>query len=118
MVSAHSQLDWVTMPHWQNAGLVGFRTTGLLRFLLNGEVMFMSYAANAKTGLHARIQAYRSGAARKQPAGQQIWQHREQLELQFVVLALPDREIRDLCKAMVERDRPEWNAQHGYRGRY
>lgn len=117
MVSARPQIDWVTIPQWQNSGLVGFNRPGLFRFLCNGDLMFMGYAASAKPGLYGRINSYQRGGTRGQVTGQKVYEQRELLELQVAYLDLSGREIRDLCHALIERDRPEWNVRHGYRGR-
>lgn len=118
MITTITQLDWITIPHWQTACLVGFKRPGLLRFLLDGEVVFIGYAASAKPGLYGRIYAYQRGGTPGQKAGQMIYEHRALLQLQVAYLDLPEREIRDLCHALIERDRPAWNALHGYPGRY
>lgn len=117
MVSALPPLDWITIRQWQTAGLVGFNRPGLFRFLWNGDLMFMGYAASAKPGLCGRIQAYQHGGTSDQKAGQMIYEHRALLVLQVAYLDLPERKIRDLCHALIERDRPAWNVPHGYRGR-
>lgn len=111
------QLDWVTVPHWQSARLYGFNRPGLVRFLWSNDVMFLGYAGPCKPGLGGRIRAYRRGGTPGQDAGQKIYEHRDLLELQVTFLDLSGREIRDLCQALIERDRPAWNALHGYRGR-
>lgn len=117
MISAIPQLDWITIDHWQTAGLVGFNRPGLFRFLWNGDTMFMGYATSSKPGLYGRIRAHQRGGTSGQKAGQMIYEHRALLELQVAYLDLPEREIRDLCRALIERDRPAWNVPHGYRGR-
>lgn len=117
MVSALPQFDWVKILQWQTAGLVGFNRPGLFRFLWNGELMFMGYATSSKPGLYGRIRAHQRGGTRGQVAGQKIYEHRALLELQVAYLDLSEREIRDLCHALIDRDRPTWNVPHRYRGR-
>ena len=118
MTNEDDFLAWTTIPNWQHATLVGFKQPGLFRFLLKGKVMFLGYAASPKTGLGACITAYRRGAAFTQSAGRRIFRQQEELELQVALLDWPSVEIRDLCKDMIEADRPPWNARHTYRGRF
>lgn len=111
-------LDWSTFGHgWQRARLLDMNKAGLLRFRLNGEVVFVAYAAKSKPGLGARISAYRRGADKFGIAGPLIVKHLDELVLEVVELGGDPIFIRDLCKAIIARDKPEWNSEHGFAGR-
>lgn len=112
-----SDIEWTTIPTWQTAKLVGFKRAGLIRFLLDGEVVFLSYAASPATGLGARIGAYRRNGAEGRVAERMINRHKDELTLQFCFLDLPRDEIRALCDKLVQRDKPAWNTPKRYLGR-
>ena len=88
---------------------------GLYRFTLNGQDVFIGTGIDIKDGIPKRLyDFYRpSDSGRDHHAGQLIYRHRDQLEVQVLIVGT-DREAqriaRQLRKAMVERHRPAWNA--------
>ena len=113
-----NNLQWVTFGHgWQRARLLDMNKAGLLRFWFNGEVVFVAYAAKSKPGLGARISAYRRGAGKFGIAGPLIVEHLDELVLEVVELDDDPLFIRELCKAIIARDKPAWNSDHGFGGR-
>ncbi len=110
-------IEWTTLDRWQTVNLVGFKQPGLIRFLLDGEVVFIAYAASPETGVGARIGAYRRCGAGKDLVERRIARHRDDLDLQFCFLDQPRDRIRALRDQLVKRDKPAWNTPNGYRGR-
>lgn len=112
-------LKWSTFEHgWQKAVLMGMNKAGLLRFRLDGKVVFVAYASSSKPGLGARISAYRRGAGKFGFAGPLIVKHLDELVLEVAEVSGEPRFIRDLCKAIIERDKPAWNTENGFAGRF
>ena len=102
--------NWVTIQHWCTGGLVGFACKGLIRVRLNNETMFIGYGT-AKEGLGARLKAYSNpkGSGHKHYAGQRIYEHRHEIEMQIAELDLPPSEIKLLAKRLIEKRQPPWN---------
>lgn len=109
--------DWITLHGWQTVKLVGFKQAGLVRFLLDGEVVYVAYSASPETGVGARIGAYRRCGPGGELAERKIKEHRDRLDLQYCFLDLPRARIRGLRDKLVERDQPSWNTPNGYLGR-
>jgi hypothetical protein len=110
-------IDWVTIPDWQGGSFAFLTAPGLLRFRLNGRVVFIGYAASPKKGVGSRIAAYRRGDVKTHRAAQQISEHKEKLELQIALLDLPPREIRAIAKELIRREDPRLNKKHNHPGR-
>jgi len=117
MTTSRPKIIWKTLPNWQTASLIGFGIPGLFRFRLNSEIMFIAYAATAKTGIGPAILAYRRGGRRNHYAGALIFENLHDLELQYCALDLPAHEIRKLHADLIEKHQPEWNVPNDYRRR-
>lgn len=112
-------LTWSTFQQgWQRAQLLDMKKAGLFRFRLHGTVVFVAYAAKNTPGLGARISAYRRGAGKFGFAGPLIVEHLDALVLEVAEVNGDPRFIRDLCKAIITRDNPAWNSDHGFAGRF
>lgn len=114
MTPTISTIDWQTIPNWLTARLTGFDVPGLFRFLHTHDPKFLGRASTHKTGLGPRIRAYRSGGARSHYAGEQIYRHRHELELQIAVLDMPSHEIVLLHEALLAERHPIWNVPPEY----
>ena len=111
-------LKWPTFGNgWQRARLLDMTKAGLMRFRFKGPVVFVAYAAKSKPGLGARILAYRRGAGKFGIAGPLIVEHLDEVVLEVVELDDDPLFIRELCKAIIARDKPAWNSDHGFAGR-
>lgn len=110
-------LEWVTIPDWQEGSLPNLAETGLLRFRLDGRVVFIGYATSAKTGLRGRIAAYRRGDIKTHRANQKIAQIKHRLELQVAVLYLSPTRLREIAQGLRAKERPILNEKNPYAGR-
>lgn len=110
------ELDWRTVQDWQTATLL-IMGAGLIRFLLDGSVVFIGYAASASPGLAARIYAYRRGDIKTHRASQQIARLKDRLELQIAFLDRPPLEIRAVGKELIRRENPALNRKNAFAGR-
>lgn len=115
MRSTELSIDWVTLPQWHNARLMGLSSAnGLIRVRLRGETMFLGHAA--KGGIGSRLGAYRSprGTGQRHHAGQMIYQHRAEIEMQIAVMDKPEEEILQILTALLDERRPRWNVPNGH----
>ncbi|WP_225011259.1 hypothetical protein [Novosphingobium percolationis] len=111
------ELDWSPVIHWQTARLI-IPGAGLFRFLLDGSVVFIGYVASPWPGFANRIYAYRRGDDPDHYAAQQISRLKDQLELQIAFLDHSPREIRDIGRELIRRERPTLNPKNPHGGRY
>lgn len=110
--------EWHSIPGWQTHSLALVNGAGLYRFLLDGCVVFIGYAASAKPGLKDRIYAYRRGDAPNHHATQRIFEMKDKLELQLAFLDLPPLEIRAVGKELIRIEKPTLNKKNAFAGRY
>ncbi len=107
----NQSLNWVTIPLWHSASLVGFKgTIGLFRALLGGKTMFIGCSTTSTSGLGARLDALRkpNGSGQRHFAGRQVFKHRMNIEMQIAVMDLPASRILQLRDELVEELRPPW----------
>lgn len=109
---------WFNLPDWQEGPLTNLFEPGLLRFVLNGRVVFISYASSAKPGLAGRIAAYRRGDVKTHRAAQEIARIKDQLELWVLLSNDPPAEIRRVAKELVRRHNPRLNSRNSFPGRF
>lgn len=112
-----SPLHWYSIPGWQTGSLSILKQSGLFRFLLDGVVVFVGYAARHKPGLGGRIAAYRRGDGKAHRATQRIVQLKPRLELQIAFSDDEPWRIRDRCHDIIRREQPSLNAKDPKRGR-
>jgi hypothetical protein len=110
-----NSINWVTIPHWHEAGFVGLsKANGLLRVRLNGETLFLGHAP--KGGLGPRLKAYSSpkGTGQNHHAGRLIYEHRAKVEMQIAVIDQPAEQIVQLFEAELRKGLPPWNVPNGH----
>lgn len=95
--------------HHQLDGLLG-----LYRLTLNGETVAIGTGTDIKQGIPKRLYDFhrRSPSGRNHHAGQLIYQYRDQLEVQVLIVGVgreAQRIARQLKPLMVGRHRPVWN---------
>jgi len=112
MITTKPDLNWVTIPLWHLASLTMLRQSrGVFRAIYNGETVFIGCAAAEGSSFAARFEAYRSpkGSGQKHRAGQLLYRHRDEVEMQIAVLHLPEHEILRLTDQLVGNEEPRWN---------
>ncbi|MFL0670482.1 MAG: hypothetical protein ACJLS3_03315 [Erythrobacter sp.] len=108
---------WFNLPDWQEGPLQNLAEPGLFRFVLNGRVVYIGYAARAKPGLAGRIAAYRRGDVKTHRASQAIARLKDQLELWVMFSDAPPAEIKRAAKEIVRRYNPRFNRINSFLGR-
>jgi hypothetical protein len=107
--------DWVALKgglrqrHHELDGLLG-----LYRLTLNGQDMAIGTGIDIKQGIPKRLYDFHrpSSSGRNHHAGQLIFQHRDQLEVQVLITGTDrqgQRIARQLKTVMLERLKPAWN---------
>lgn len=114
MTTTKPVLNWVRIPGWHRANLVGFaHVRGLYRARLDGETMFIGRAAAEGSSLKSRLDANRKryGTGHNHFAGQMIYEHRAEIVMEIAVLDRPAFEINQLANGLIDRLQPPWNRQ-------
>jgi hypothetical protein len=110
-------LQWEVVPDWTECPLANWAKPGIYRFLRDGRVVFIGYAASSKPGLSGRIAPYRRGDVKTHRASQTIAQNKHRLELQVAVIDLPPKRIRGIARELIAKARPVLNEKNTYAGR-
>lgn len=109
------ETEWVALRgglrerHHQLDGLLG-----LLRLTLSGRDMFIGSGIDIRQGIPKRLYDFHrpSPSGRNHHAGQLIYEHRDQLEVQVLMTGegrQAQRLARQLRPLMLERHEPVWN---------
>lgn len=115
MRNIERSIPWVTIPNWHTAPLVGLsKATGLIRARMRGETMFLGHAA--KGGIGPRLAAYRNpkGTGQRHHAGQMIYKHRAEIQMQIAAIDRPAEAILQMLAAMLDDRVPPWNVPYGH----
>lgn len=87
---------------------------GLYRLTLNGQDVAIGRGIDIRQGIPKRLYDFtrRSWSGRNHHMGRLIYEHRDQLELQVLIVGVGQEAqqiARQLSKAMIERHEPSWN---------
>ena len=89
------------------------RKVGLLRFTLNGEIMYIGKAVEEGPGYFKRLYDFhRPDSSGRHFGAVRVYEHRDEVEVDVIVIETGWRAIvaDELRAIMIERHNPPWNA--------